>query len=79
MVAIRIFDLSLPASIHVVEVVDVGQPDGRHQDFRLVAAGLLQVSIDLVEDLAGLATDVGVRVVCDDARCVNGVAVYHDL
>ena len=72
-------DPLVPHRIYVVEVADVGQPDGGHQQLRLVAATVRQQLVYLVKDLAGLRRGVRDRVIGDDAGGIDSVAVDNGL
>jgi len=53
----------VPHLVHAGEIArDVGEPDLRGHEPRLVDAGLFEKAVDLLEDLRGLHLDVGRRI-----------------
>src|SRR5215212_10174490 len=70
-------DPGIPHFVHLAPGADVGQPDVGRQDLRLVRAGVLQELVDLVEDLLGLALDVGLGVVGGEPGEIDRVAMDH--
>src|SRR5215208_876118 len=68
-------DPGIPHLVHLAPGADVGQTDVGRQDLRLVRAGVLQELVDLVEDLLGLALDVGLGVVGGEAGEIDRVAM----
>src|SRR6185312_14090640 len=72
-------DPGVPYRVHGGEIGDVGQPDRRRQDLRLVAAALREQRIDLGQRLLNLAGDVLRRVLGDHAGAVDAVAQHARL
>jgi hypothetical protein len=62
-----------PYFVHRRAVADVGDPDRRGEDLRLVRSGLRQQPVDLVEDFLGLTLDVRLELFRHDASEVDGV------
>src|SRR5688572_27580505 len=66
-----------PDFVHRRAIADVGDPDRRGEDLRLVRSGLRQQPVDLVEDFLGLTLDVRLQLFGDDAGKVDGVSMLY--
>src|SRR2546421_5016326 len=72
-------DPRAPYLVHRRAVADVGDPDLRLQDLRLVRAALAEQAVDLVQHFFRLSLDVLLQALGDDASEVHGAAVLDGL
>src|SRR5437879_3660403 len=66
----------VPHGVHVLEVAHVGEPDGGGEELGLARARGGEEIVDLLQDLLGLALDVGGGIAGDLACQVDGVAMH---
>src|SRR5438094_891569 len=68
-----------PYLVHRRAIADVGDPDLRLQQLRLVRTALAEQAVDLVEHFFRLSLDVLLQALGDDASEVHGAAVLDGL